>query len=87
MATHVEFYGIPRARAGTARTSVEADDLGAALRTLADRLPEFGATCVDGERLRPGYVANLDGERFVVDPRTPLLAEVSLLILSTDAGG
>jgi hypothetical protein len=37
---------------------------------------------------QPGYAVNLDGERFVRDPATPLArVKTLLLLLSADAGG
>ena len=83
----VEFFGIPRARAGVERTSVEATSLGEVLAKLAGRFPEFGQECLTGSQLRAGFLANLRGERFVLDPALPLVDGDSLLILSADAGG
>jgi len=39
------------------------------------------------DRLHPACVANLNGDRFISDPATPLGEHDSLLILSADAGG
>ncbi len=87
----VEFYGIPRQRSGTARTTIEwgADNarLGDLLTLLGDRYPRLSEACIDGRRLRRGCVANIDGRRFVTDPETPLVAGQSLLIMSADVGG
>jgi len=83
---YVEFYGIPRERAGTARLEVDANTLGELLRTLATQMPALGEfICKD--RLQSAAVANLNGERFVSDPVTPLNGSDCLLILSADAGG
>lgn len=90
MSIRVEFYGIPRSRAGVSSIELAAVDnmrLGEVLAAIATRLPELAAECFDGPRLRAGYVANLGGERFVADPETQLLPGDSLLILSADAGG
>jgi molybdopterin converting factor small subunit len=87
MTITVEFFGIPRQRAGVAATTVQAAQLGEVLTRLERRFPQLAETCLTEGRLRPGYVANLNGERFVTDPTTPLKPGDSLLILSADAGG
>jgi molybdopterin converting factor small subunit len=83
---HVEFLGVPRQRAGIADLDVQARTLGQLLTTLAVRLPSLG-DCIVRDRLHPACVANLNGDRFVSDPETPLEDHDSLLILSADAGG
>jgi len=87
MSVAVEFYGVPRQRIGIAQAIADGADLGEVLVDLAHRYPRFGETCVDDERLRAGFTANLGGNRFISDPRTPLPAGEKLLILSADAGG
>jgi molybdopterin converting factor small subunit len=87
MTITVEFFGIPRARAGTAATTAQGRCLGEVLSDLAGRFPEFARDCLDGNRLRPGFTANLRGERFVTDPQTPLAEGDTVLLLSVDAGG
>lgn len=87
MSVHVEFYGIPRQRAGVDGVKVEARDLGAALAMLTTAVPSFARACLEQGRLKSGYVANLNGQAFTTDPRTPLAEGDSLLILSADAGG
>jgi molybdopterin converting factor small subunit len=83
---HVEFLGVPRQRAGVADLEVQADTLGQLLLMLAARVPSFGELIVS-DRLHPACVANLNGDRFISDPATPLGEHDSLLILSADAGG
>jgi molybdopterin converting factor small subunit len=91
MSIRVEFYGISRQRAGTAQAVVELNSRGASLGdvllSLGTRFPEFGASCLDDGRLARWFLANVDGERFVRDPETPLRDGQSLLILSADSGG
>ena len=48
-------------------------------RRLASSSPRTG--CI------PRFVANLNGDRFVSDPATPLGEDDCVLILSADAGG
>lgn len=83
---HVEFFGVPRERAGLSKLEVQADTLGQLLGTLAVRIPALGNVLnVDG--LHSAFVANLNGDRFVSDPGTPLSEDDCVLILSADAGG
>ena len=83
---YVEFLGVPRQRAGIAELVVDARTLGQLLATLADRLPALSDLIV-GDRLRPSFAANLNGDEFISDPGTPLGADDCVLILSADAGG
>ena len=76
---HVEFFGVPRARAGISELEVQADTLGQLLKTLAARIPSLD--------MNSSFVANLNGDRFVSDPETPIGAGDRVLILSADAGG
>ena len=65
---------------------VQADTLGQLMGTLAAQIPSF-AKLVGVNRLHPAFVANLNGDRFVSDPGTPLSENDCVLILSADAGG
>ena len=82
----VEFYGLPRERAGVSAIELQADTLGELLEHLAVEIPVLGEF-VEAHRLHPVFVANLNGDRFVSDPATPLSENDHLLILSADAGG
>jgi len=82
----VEFLGIPRERAGVAELELDADTLGQLLAALERRFPKLDAV-IDAGRLQPSFVANLNGDRFISDPRTSLSAGDCVLILSADAGG
>lgn len=83
----VELFGIPRRRAGVACADAQGTRLGEVLADLACRFPNLQNACILSGRLLPGYIANLNGDRFVSDPDTPLHPGDSLLILSADAGG
>jgi molybdopterin converting factor small subunit len=87
MQIKVELFGIPRSRAGLAETIAVGEDLGDVLADLSQRFPALAATCIDGRSLRPGFVVNLGGERFVTAPETPLNDKDVVLLLSIDAGG
>lgn len=82
----VEFLGVSRQRAGTSQMEVQADTLGQLLATLAGEVPPL-RDLIDGDRLVASFAANLNGDRFVSDPRTPLAGADRVLILSADAGG
>jgi sulfur-carrier protein len=82
----VELLGVPRERAGVAELELQADTLGQLLVALAVRFPSLGELII-ADRLQPSLVANLNGDRFVSDPRTQLKEGDSVLILSADVGG
>jgi hypothetical protein len=86
-AVRIEFYGIPRQRAGVATIDVQASNLGAALVEAGRLLPGFGRACLEGNRLRAGYLANVGGRTFTTDPATSLMPDETVLILSADVGG
>jgi molybdopterin converting factor small subunit len=83
---HVEFLGVSRERAGVAELAVDADTLGRLLGALSSQVPSL-AELIVGDRLHPSLAANLNGERFISDPETPLGAADRVLILSADVGG
>ena len=83
----VEFYGVPRHRAGVA-------DLRVVPGTVAEVLVRVTQHChglpalvnADGE-LIPHYLLSVNGERFVTSMAEELPAGSRLLLLSADAGG
>jgi molybdopterin converting factor small subunit len=83
---HVEFLGVPRQRAGISELEVHANTLGQLLGTLATRIPPL-SEFIAVDRLHSSFAANLNGDRFISDPATPLVPEDCVLILSADAGG
>ena len=89
----VEFFGIPRQRAGCALLEISlpkcehSAPLGVILQHLAAELPNFARDCVNENRLRPGYIANINGEHFITDPTAIITEGETLLILSADVGG
>jgi molybdopterin converting factor small subunit len=90
MGIRVEFFGIPRSRCGQATFQIETSGpicLGSVLQILGEKFPRFAADCLHEGSLQSGYVANIAGEQFIDDPQTLLENGVSLLILSSDAGG
>jgi len=83
---HVEFFGIPRVRVGVGGMKMHANTLGQLLVSLAVEVPAM-RELIDGRSLRASFVANLNGDRFIRDPETPLAEDDRVLILSADAGG
>jgi molybdopterin converting factor small subunit len=83
---HVEFLGVSRERAGVDEIDVKAETLGRLLGTLAVQMPGL-AELIAVDRLHPSMAANLNGDRFISDPDTPLRDDDRVLILSADAGG
>ncbi len=85
----VEFYGIPRVRAGVARTTARGGSIAQVLQDLAGRFPNFGRECLhpETEELRPEYALCINGESFVRASETRLVDGATVLILSADVGG
>jgi molybdopterin converting factor small subunit len=83
---HVEFFGIPRERAGVSDVEVDAVTLGEALSALATRFPEL-RELIAADRLHSSIAANLNGDLFVSDPDIALRSDDHLILLSADAGG
>jgi molybdopterin converting factor small subunit len=92
MAIRVEFYGIARQWAGIANLCLDMPVAHTTLGKLIDRVGHAVPNLGDSQIARQGVlheslVANLDGDRFISDPDTPIRDGQCLLILSADAGG
>jgi molybdopterin converting factor small subunit len=83
----VEFYGIPRQRAGRSQLAVAASTLREALRGVERICPALGPLTEPDGRLTPHYLVSLEGQRFLADPDQALRPGDRLLLLSADAGG
>lgn len=83
----VEFFGIPRARAGRAVIVVDAATLEDLFAKLREEVPEFASACMTGVGLKPEYIVAIDGRRFTSDPAYRLSEGESVQILSADMGG
>ena len=81
---HIELYGVPRLRAGTARLTVEGRSIGEVLGALARACPALARNVLEVQkglgRVQPAY-------RFVSDAETPLAEGDTLLLLAADVGG
>lgn len=86
----IEFFGVARSRAGIGSLTLRLGQpacLGDVLERLAVRFPALAAECFEGNRLGQGYVANVDSQRFVRDPRAAVKDGTTLLIMASDCGG
>lgn len=83
----VEFFGMPRQRAGCAELTVPASSLSEALAQVERLCPGLrGLRRPDGT-LAPYYLVSIDGREFVRDMEKPLSPGTHILLLSADAGG
>ncbi len=87
MSVRVEFFGLARKQAGVEFLDVEADDLGTAILVTGKKLPQLSEACFNGNRMRSGFIVNVNGNEFTNDPMRLLNSGDSILILSADAGG
>jgi len=87
MSVRIEFFGVPRHRAGVVGLDVAAATLGTAVLETVRRFPALKEFCAADGALCPGFLANVNGRTFVSDPATPLADGDSVLILSSDVGG
>ncbi len=83
----VEFFGVPRLRAGRPDLRVSAATAGEALAAIAAACPALANVRQADGRLAPQYLLSLDGEHFVTDLAETLPNGARLLLLSADAGG
>jgi len=83
----IEFYGVPRLRAGTALFRLEASTVGQALREVGRVFPALEGSVLRQGMIHEVYKLSLNGDRFVSDPETPLTDGDVLLLLSADVGG
>ena len=86
-AVTIEFYGVPRERAGRADLTVAAATVGEALAAVVRSCPRLSSLVRADGRLAPQYLLSLDGQRFLTDPGQALRPGDRLLLLSADAGG
>jgi molybdopterin converting factor small subunit len=82
----VEFLGLAEMRAGRSQWQLPARTIGQLLQELAVTFPQF-VSREGGLQLRRSWIFNLNGDRFVTDPDTPLQPGDSILVMSLDAGG
>jgi molybdopterin converting factor small subunit len=83
----VEFYGVPRLRAGRSELVVQAETVRDVLGALERECPGLGRMVLENDRLSPQYLLSLDGGIFIRDLRKAVQAGDRLLLLSADGGG
>jgi len=91
MAITVEFFGIPRVRAGLERVVVlpnrSSAMLSEILEHVASQLPTFADACMTNNKLDDHYLVSLDGEEFIHEGDALIEENRTIYILSADAGG
>jgi molybdopterin converting factor small subunit len=83
----VEFYGVPRQRAGRAELAVAARTVGEMLEAVERACPRLAGLRRPDGRLAAHYLLSIDGREFVADVRQQLRPGDRVLLLSADAGG
>jgi len=83
----VEFFGVPRQRAGRAEVIVQANTVAELLAAIERACPGLAGLVQTDGRLAPHYLLSIGGQRFVTDVRQELRPGDRLLLLSADAGG
>jgi len=83
----VEFFGIPRLRAGRAELAVAPGSVADVLAQVRSRCPGLSDLLTPEGRLSPHYLLSLDGSCFLKDLTRKLGAGERLVLLSADAGG
>jgi len=83
----VEFYGIPRQRAGRAELTVTARTVGDVLAAVERACPGLAGLVQPGGRLASHYLLSVDGREFAADGQRRVKSGDRLLLLSADAGG
>src|SRR5437868_6273151 len=82
----VEFYGIPRERAGRTELTAPAGTLAEILSFVQVHCPRLHDLLLPESTLSPQYRVSLDGARFLTDLHEELPRNSHLLILSADPG-
>lgn len=82
----VEFYGIPRRRAGRAEVTVRAGTVAEVLLAAARVCPGI-ANLIEEQATRPHCLLSINGQRFVSDLQERLRPGDHVLLLSADVGG
>lgn len=83
----VEFFGIPRRRAGCAEMHLPAATVAGVLTAVCQRCPQWTDLLRPDGRLAEHYLLSLEGNRFLTDLTEPLQPGSHLLLLSADPGG
>ena len=83
----VEFFGVPRFKAGVASAQVTANTVKELFAALREQLPEFADACLNEDQLAAEYLLSINGTQFTRDSTLLLNEGDHVLILSADVGG
>ncbi len=83
----VELFGTARLCSGVSQVEVQPGSLQEVLCQLEHRLPQLRGVCIRQGKLLPGYMVNINGQRFTRDPHYRVGPGDVVLLLSADAGG
>jgi molybdopterin converting factor small subunit len=83
----VEFFGVPRLRAGRAVLGVRPGTVAELLAAIEQACPGLKGLARPGGGPAAHYLLSLDGHVFLTDPHYLLKAGDRVLLLSADAGG
>jgi molybdopterin converting factor small subunit len=83
----VEFFGVPRMRAGRGELTISAGTVADLLAAVERACPGLTGLLQPDGQLAPHYLLSLDGRSFVTDTKQRLHAGDRILLLSADAGG
>jgi hypothetical protein len=83
----VEFFGVPRLRAGRAEVGVPPGTVAGVLSAVGRACPGLAGVLRPDGRMSPYYLLSLDGRTFLSDLEQEVRAGDRLLLLSADAGG
>ena len=83
----VEFYGVPRQRAGRAELTVAARTIADLLEAIEEACPGLAELRRPDGQLAGHYLLSIEGRQFVTDVRQELRPGERVLLLSADAGG
>jgi molybdopterin synthase sulfur carrier subunit len=83
----IEFYGVPRLRAGRTVLVVPAGTLEQVLTAVERACPALAGSLMAGTAIGKHYLLSVAGDRFVRELNEVLEPGLRLLLLSADAGG
>jgi hypothetical protein len=83
----VEFFGVPRLRAGRTELVVPAGSVAEVLAAVERACPGLASLRQADGRLATHYLLSLDGRAFLTDLQQTIHPGKRVLLLSADAGG
>lgn len=86
MPVTVEFYGVPRLRAGRATLEAPAGTLAEVMAHVVKACPAL-RDLTDHPSLRAHYLVSVEGERFLTEWDVMLCNGARVVVMSADAGG